>query len=223
MQLEIRNAVERDRLVYNAFGFAAGALIAIIFFRRLSFMITGAGPPPIAIVLALSALGCLDFRFNMFLNVMTPLIMVISCSDGMQLTFAARNRLLQAKEDCTPQCRTIVIVDRTRKRAEAVATDLRCGSPLCPKTTVVEGDYEDFANSELVMITAGINEKAGGAIDRSDPRAGCGYSIPTPRSIATSFRAFCGRRLACRAPAPSSTACASASTWPSISMSMPTR
>jgi L-lactate dehydrogenase len=66
--------------------------------------------------------------------------------------------------------RTIVIVDRTRKRAEAVATDLRYGAPLCPETTVVDGDYEDLANSELVMITAGINEKAGGAIDRSDPK-----------------------------------------------------
>src|SRR5712672_3164322 len=39
MQLEIRNAVERDRLFYNAFGFAAGCLIAVVFFRRLSFMI----------------------------------------------------------------------------------------------------------------------------------------------------------------------------------------
>jgi predicted RND superfamily exporter protein len=97
MQLEIRNAVERDRLVYNAFGFAAGALIAIIFFRRLSFMIIGAGPPLIAIVLALGALGWLDFRLNMFLNVMTPLIMVISFSDSMQLTFAARDRLLQGE------------------------------------------------------------------------------------------------------------------------------
>ena len=97
MQLEIRNAVERDRLTYNAFGFAAGALIAIIFFRRLSFMVIGAGPPLIAIVLALGALGWLDFRLNMFLNVMTPLIMVISFSDSMQLTFAARDRLLQGE------------------------------------------------------------------------------------------------------------------------------
>jgi predicted RND superfamily exporter protein len=98
MQLEIRNAVERDRLVYNAFGFAAGALIAIVFFRRLSFMIIGAGPPLIAIVIALGALGWFDFRLNMFLNVMTPLIMVISFSDSMQLTFAARDRLLQGEE-----------------------------------------------------------------------------------------------------------------------------
>jgi predicted RND superfamily exporter protein len=97
MQLEMRNALERDRLFYNAFGFAAGCLIAIVFFRRLSFMIIGAGPPLLAIVLSLGALGWLDFRLNMFLNVMTPLIMVISFSDSMQLTFAARDRLLQGE------------------------------------------------------------------------------------------------------------------------------
>ena len=94
MQLEIRNAVERDRVLYNAVGFAAGCLIAILFFRRVSFMVVAAGPPLIAILLALGTLGWLDFRLNMFLNVMTPLIMVISFSDSMQLTFAARDRLM---------------------------------------------------------------------------------------------------------------------------------
>ncbi|MFQ3452601.1 NAD(P)-binding domain-containing protein [Bradyrhizobium sp. UFLA01-814] len=64
--------------------------------------------------------------------------------------------------------RTIVIVDRTSKRARAVATDLRYGAPLGPKTTIVDGDYEELADSQLVMIAAGINEKAGGATDRSD-------------------------------------------------------
>jgi L-lactate dehydrogenase len=66
--------------------------------------------------------------------------------------------------------RNIVIVDRTRKRAKAVATDLRYGSPLCPKTAVVDGDFEDLADAALVMVTAGINEKAGGATDRNDPQ-----------------------------------------------------
>jgi len=66
--------------------------------------------------------------------------------------------------------RAIVIVDRTRARAKAVATDLRYGTPLCPKTTIVDGDYEELADAALVMITAGINEKAGGATDRSDPQ-----------------------------------------------------
>ena len=94
MQLEIRNAVERDRLLYNAIGFLAGCLIAILFFRRVSFMIVAAAPPLLAILLSLGVLGWLDFRLNMFLNVMTPLIMVISFSDSMQLTFAARDRLI---------------------------------------------------------------------------------------------------------------------------------
>jgi L-lactate dehydrogenase len=65
--------------------------------------------------------------------------------------------------------RTIVIVDRTRQRAKAVATDLRYGAPLCPKTSVVDGDYDELADAALVMIAAGINEKTGGATDRNDP------------------------------------------------------
>ena len=109
MQLEIRNAVERDRLIYNAIGFAAGCLIAIVFFRRVSFMIIAAAPPLIAILLSLGALGWLDFRLNMFLNVMTPLIMVISFSDCMQLTFAARDRLI-AGEDKYQAFRNAVLV-----------------------------------------------------------------------------------------------------------------
>ncbi|MBV9262633.1 MAG: MMPL family transporter [Pseudolabrys sp.] len=94
MQLEIRNAIERDRLVYNSLGFALGCLIATVFFRRLSFVIIAATPPLIAILLGLGTLGWFGFKLNMFLNVMTPLIMVISFSDSMQLTFAARDRLL---------------------------------------------------------------------------------------------------------------------------------
>ncbi len=101
MRLEIRNAVERDQLLYNGIGFLAGCLIAIIFFRRLSFMIIAAAPPLMAILLAQGALGWLDFKLNIFLNVMTPLIMVISFSDSMQLTFAARDRLIagESKRD----------------------------------------------------------------------------------------------------------------------------
>ncbi|MBM3529706.1 MAG: RND transporter [Alphaproteobacteria bacterium] len=109
MQLEIRNAVERDRLLYNSIGFAAGCLIAIAFFRRVSFMIIAAAPPLIAILLSLGTFGWLDFRLNMFLNVMTPLIMVISFADSMQLTFAARDRLI-AGEDKYQAFRNSVLI-----------------------------------------------------------------------------------------------------------------
>lgn len=65
--------------------------------------------------------------------------------------------------------REIVVVDRTAKRAKAVATDLRYGVPLGPRIDVIEGDYEDLANADVVLVTAGVNEQAGGATDRSDP------------------------------------------------------
>src|SRR5215217_4556887 len=101
MQLEIRNAVKRDGLTYNILGILAGCIIAIIFFRKISFMVVAAFPPIIAILLALGGLGWAGFNLNMFLNVMTPLIMVISFSDSMQLTFAARDRLIAGQDKLT--------------------------------------------------------------------------------------------------------------------------
>ncbi len=109
MQLEIRNAVERDGLTYNIAGILAGCIIAIVFFRRVSFMVVAAFPPLLAILLALGTLGWLGFSLNMFLNVMTPLIMVISFADSMQLTFAARDRLI-AGEDKRTAFRNAVLV-----------------------------------------------------------------------------------------------------------------
>jgi uncharacterized protein len=110
MQLEIRNAVERDGLTYNVLGILAGCIIAIIFFRKISFMIIAAFPPLIAILLALGGLGWANFNLNMFLNVMTPLIMVISFSDSMQLTFAARDRLIAGQDKYTAFKNAVLVV-----------------------------------------------------------------------------------------------------------------
>ena len=110
MQLEIRNAVKRDGLTYNILGILAGCIIAIIFFRKISFMIVAAFPPIIAIVLALGGLGWANFNLNMFLNVMTPLIMVISFSDSMQLTFAARDRLIAGQDKYTAFKNAVLVV-----------------------------------------------------------------------------------------------------------------
>src|SRR5437773_2492249 len=110
MQLEIRNAVERDGLTYNILGILAGCIIAIIFFRKISFMIVAAFPPMIAILLALGGLGWANFNLNMFLNVMTPLIMVISFSDSMQLTFAARDRLIAGQDKYTAFRNAVLVV-----------------------------------------------------------------------------------------------------------------
>jgi L-lactate dehydrogenase len=66
--------------------------------------------------------------------------------------------------------REIVLVNRTRKTAQAVATDIRYGTPLSPKVDIADGDYAALAGAGVVLVTAGVNEKTGGATDRNDPQ-----------------------------------------------------
>jgi L-lactate dehydrogenase len=63
----------------------------------------------------------------------------------------------------------IVLVNRTAKVAEAVATDLRYGTPLGPRLDISHGGYDALRGAGVVLITSGVNEKTGGATDRSDP------------------------------------------------------
>jgi hypothetical protein len=93
MQLEIRNAVERDQIVYNGLGLLFGATIAVIFFKRVSLMLLAALPPVLAVLWSLGLLGWLDYKLNLFLNVMTPLVMVMGFADSMQMVSAIRIRL----------------------------------------------------------------------------------------------------------------------------------
>jgi L-lactate dehydrogenase len=67
--------------------------------------------------------------------------------------------------------REVVLVNRTRKTAEAVATDIRYGTPLGQrKVDIVDGDYDALSGCGIVLITSGVNEKTGGATDRNDPQ-----------------------------------------------------
>jgi L-lactate dehydrogenase len=66
--------------------------------------------------------------------------------------------------------REIVLVNRTRKTAEAVATDIRYGTPLTPKVDIADGDYDALRGAGVVIVTSGVNEKGGGATDRNDPK-----------------------------------------------------
>ena len=66
--------------------------------------------------------------------------------------------------------REIVLVNRTRKTAEAVATDIRYGTPLGPSVDIADGDYDALRGAGVVIVTSGVNEKSGGATDRNDPK-----------------------------------------------------
>jgi L-lactate dehydrogenase len=65
--------------------------------------------------------------------------------------------------------REIVVLNRERQRAEGLVTDVQYGAVLCPYVELRAGDYGDLEGAALVMITAGANEKTGGATDRNDP------------------------------------------------------
>ena len=65
--------------------------------------------------------------------------------------------------------REIVLIDKDQKRAKGAVTDMQYGATESPMVELLAGDYPDLAGAALIMITAGINEKTGGATDRSDP------------------------------------------------------
>ncbi|MEO1709548.1 MAG: MMPL family transporter [Pseudomonadota bacterium] len=101
MQREIRNAVQRDRIIYNGLGLLLGIVVAFIFFRRISLTILAVLGPSIAILWTLGAVGGLDFRLNLFINVLTPLILVSGFSDSMHLVMAMRREIVAGVDRVT--------------------------------------------------------------------------------------------------------------------------
>jgi L-lactate dehydrogenase len=63
----------------------------------------------------------------------------------------------------------IVVLDSNQQRVKGVVADMQYGTPLCPPVRLVVGDYDDLRGAELVLLAVGINEMAGGAMDRNDP------------------------------------------------------
>jgi L-lactate dehydrogenase len=65
--------------------------------------------------------------------------------------------------------RELILINRNRAHAKAVATDMHYGVPLSPLVRVADGEYSDLAGARVTIIAAGVNEKSGGATDRNDP------------------------------------------------------
>lgn len=67
-------------------------------------------------------------------------------------------------------CSKIVLVDvpDRQRHTQGVANDLADLTVLCPHTQIEVGGYERLKGAAVVVVTAGINEKAGGATDPND-------------------------------------------------------
>ena len=55
----------------------------------------------------------------------------------------------------------LVIIDLNQNKAKGEALDIVHGMPLCPPAEVYAGDYPDCAGADIVIITAGANQKPG--------------------------------------------------------------
>lgn len=67
-------------------------------------------------------------------------------------------------------CRKVMLVDVPDRElhTRGVANDLSHGAVLCPHAEIEVGGYEQLADVDVVAVTAGINEQAGGATDPED-------------------------------------------------------
>jgi L-lactate dehydrogenase len=77
----------------------------------------------------------------------------------------------------------IVVIDKDEGRVKGLVTDMQYGTPLCPPVRLMGGDYLDLAGAELVLVAVGINEKAGGAMDRNDPAGRLRLLAPNAQMI----------------------------------------
>src|ERR1700730_10944960 len=82
----------------------------------------------------------------------------------------------------------VVVLDKNHERAKGVVADLQYGATLSPTVELRAGDYADLADAMLVIVTAGINEKTGGATDRSDPEGRLSFSTLMRAFTETLFR-----------------------------------
>ena len=64
----------------------------------------------------------------------------------------------------------IILIDQDQKKAVGLAEDFSYAAALDSFATVGAGGYDDLVDAGLVIVTAGVNEKDGGATDRNDPQ-----------------------------------------------------
>lgn len=58
-------------------------------------------------------------------------------------------------------CSEIVLVDIAKEKAKGEAMDIRQGTPFCYPVNIYDGEYEDAAGSDIVVVTLGRARKPG--------------------------------------------------------------
>lgn len=93
MRQEIKQAIKRDRLIFNTIGFIVGFAISLAFFRRPTLVFIASVCPAVSVLWSLGLLGHFGFQLNTFINVIPPLVMVIALSDAMHMVYSIRRNI----------------------------------------------------------------------------------------------------------------------------------
>jgi uncharacterized protein len=88
MQLEVRKSIKHDKITFNVIGFTFGVFISLFFFRRPTLVLISSICPAFAVLWIMGVLGHIGQPINTFINVLPPLIMVITLSDAMHMVFS---------------------------------------------------------------------------------------------------------------------------------------
>ena len=153
-------------------------------------MLLAALPPVLAVLWSLGLLGWLGFRLNLFLNVMTPLVMVMGFADSMQMVSAIRIRLREGDS-----------------KAEAVRFAVRVVGPACVLAhgTALLSFMALLISQSGLIRTFGMAGRPGGLhlLHRRDPGAAAARADPDPQGGHARPRPRAGRPADGRARPPS--------------------
>ena len=56
---------------------------------------------------------------------------------------------------------SIILIDKNKEKSIGESMDLNHGLPFISPVTIFSGDYKDCASSDIIIITAGVNQKSG--------------------------------------------------------------
>lgn len=84
---------------------------------------------------------------------MSKVVLIGTGFVGMSFAYSALNR---------GSFETLVLIDVNKNKAEGEAMDLNHGLVFAPrKMNIYAGDYHDCSDADIVVITAGVNQKPG--------------------------------------------------------------
>lgn len=170
----VKQALDRDRVVFNVIGFAFGMIICGLFMRSFRYAAIASLPPIFALVFSVGLMGWTGLAMNALSNVLPALVMVLAFADSLHMVFAVREGL--AKGMSGP---------------EAAKYSVRRVGPACvltSMTTAIALAAITFTSSELITSFGWIAAMgaviAFVAVITTIPTFTALFLKPTPKGVA---------------------------------------